>query len=311
MLRFPTLLMLIFGAVEAFTRPAIDERQQLEIGGIRQAIWVKGNDVNKPLLLFLHGGPGNSVMPYAKRFCDQLYDHFVVVHWDQREVGETLRLNPSQKPLTLDLFQQDTQELIDTLLARFHRKKLYLAGHSWGTALGFHIVRTSPSKLEAFIAIGSMVHQVESEKIALDIMQKKALDTRNLEAQRDLAKVKIPFETGEQLFYHRKYLLEYMGSKTNLSKAFVTDWAANWLHVFNEASRENWLVTMPEVQCPVYFFAGRNDYQTNSSLVEQYYRQLKAPAKDFFWFEKAGHSIPSAFGSEMQRVIIEKILKVK
>ena len=122
---------------------------------------------------------------------------------------------------------------------------------------------------------------------------------------------KIPFVYGDQLYYHRKHLLTYMGSRTILSKTFVTHWAEKWLDVFNEASLENLFVTMPEVECPVYFLAGRKDFQTNSSLVEQYYKQLKAPAKSIFWFEKAGHSIPSAFGNEMQQVIIEKILKVK
>lgn len=311
MVRFLSLLTLIFVVGEVFCQHPIDQRQQIEIGGIKQAIWVKGNDVDKPLFLFLHGGPGNSVMPYAKRFCDQLYDHFVVVHWDQREVGETLKLNASQKPLTLELFQQDTEDLIDSLLSRFHRQKLYLAGHSWGTALGFHVVKTNPSKLEAFIAIGSMVNQLESERIALDLTRQKANKTKDVEAQRELMEVKIPFETADQLFFHRKYLLANMGSKASLSKTFVTDWAEKWLNVFVEASRENLFVTMPEVKCPVYFLAGRKDFQTNSSLAEQYYRQLKAPAKDFFWFEKAGHSIPSAFGSEMQRVIIKNILKVK
>ena len=154
-----SILVFLVGIKTCHAQQSIDQRQEIVIGGIKQVVWIKGSDSRKPLFLFLHGGPGNSVMPYAEKFCDQLYNHFVVIHWDQRDVGETLNLNPSQKPLTLFTFQQDTQELVDSLLKRFQKPKLYLAGHSWGTALGFHIVRTNPSKVEAFIAIGSMINQ--------------------------------------------------------------------------------------------------------------------------------------------------------
>lgn len=303
------LLLQLAYAGEALAQNSIDERLEISIGGIKQVIWVKGNDSTKPLFLFLHGGPGNSVMPYAKKFCDQLYKHFVVIHWDQRDVGETLKLNRSQKPLTFRIFQQDTEELIDSLLKRFNKPKLYLAGHSWGTALGFYMVKAHPAQINAFIAIGSMVNQLESEKLSLGMMKAKALKSKNTQAQQDLATIKIPFASEEQLYFHRKYLFEYNGSKVPFSKAFVVEWAQKWLPVFNEASKENLFISLPEVQCPIYFFAGRNDFQTNSELAEKYFKVVSAPAKDFFWFEKAGHSIPSSFGSQMQQTIIEKILK--
>lgn len=290
---------------------SIDQHRYIVIGGIKQAVWIKGYDTNKPLFLFLHGGPGNSVMGYANRFCDQLYKHFIVVHWDQRDAGETLRLNLSTEPLTLTRFQNDTEQLVDSLLKRFNKARLYIAGHSWGTALGFHLVKVHPSKVEAFIAIGSMVNQQESERIALDLMKIKAIKAGNTQAQAELESIKIPFENAEQLYYHRKYLFEYNGTRVPFSKEFVVSWGQKWLAVFNEASEENLFESLHEVHCPIYFFAGRNDYQTNSSLVEQYFKTVKAPAKEFFWFEKAGHSIPSTFGTQMQKIIIEKILRAR
>lgn len=305
-----SLLTLIFFSVSFLsTGQPVDQRQDIVIGGIRQAIWVKGNDLSKPLFLFLHGGPGNSVMSYSNKFCDQLYQHFVVVQWDQRDVGETLKLNPSPVPLTLSVMQQDAQQVVDSLLQRFGRKKLYVAGHSWGTALGFHLARTRPAQVEAFIAIGSMVNQLESERIALELMKTRATKSNDQTTLHALMKVEIPFRGGEQLYIHRKSLLAYTHARTRLSKQLVLAWAAKWLPVFNEASRENLFNSLPEVHCPVYFFAGRNDYQTNSILVEQYFKKLKAPAKGFYWFEKAGHSIPSAFGARMQQIIVNDILK--
>jgi pimeloyl-ACP methyl ester carboxylesterase len=155
-----------------------------------------------------------------------------------------------------------------------------------------------------------MINQQKSERIALDLMKAKALQSKNSLANRELMTIRIPFENAEQLYYHRKYLFDYNGSKVPFSKELVSGWSEKWLAVFNEASKENLFETLPEVHCPIYFFAGRNDYQTNSMLVEQYFKTVKAPSKDFYWFEKAGHSIPSTFGNRMQEIIIDKILKV-
>jgi len=97
---------------------SVDSTTDFQIGGIRQAVSIKGKDRTKPLLLFLHGGPGNSVMHYAQKFTSKLQEHFVVVQWDQRNAGKTLSLNKSPEPLSVTLFEQDTHALIDTLLKR-------------------------------------------------------------------------------------------------------------------------------------------------------------------------------------------------
>jgi pimeloyl-ACP methyl ester carboxylesterase len=41
---------------------------------------------------------------------------------------------------------------------------------------------------------------------------------------------------------------------------------------------------------PLYFFAGRYDYNTSSVIVEQYFKTIKAPVKKLYWFEQSGHS---------------------
>ncbi len=291
----------------AFGQVPIDTTEEISIGGIRQFITIEGKDRSLPILLFLHGGPGGSVMNYSDRFTGKLQEHFVVVQWDQRETGRTLLLNPSPVPLTLPVFQRDTHELITALLERFHREKLYLAGHSWGTALGFHIARNYPNLLYAYMAIGPMIYQAESERMALSLMKEKASRKGNERALKELTQVNIPFENGLQLYYHRKWLQDLSGRRPTLNQKYVEDWAARWLVVFNEASRDNLFETLPAVACPVYFFLGKKDYQTNSTLAEKYYMQLKAPRKELFWFN-TGHSIPSSDPEGLQEVIIRTVL---
>jgi pimeloyl-ACP methyl ester carboxylesterase len=286
----------------------IDTTESILIGGINQFISIKAKDRSLPVLLFLHGGPGGSVMAYANRFTDKLQEHFVVVQWDQRETGRTLQLNQSPVALTLSLFQNDTRELISVLLNRFKHERLYLVGHSWGTALGFDIARKHPELLYAYISIGAMVNQLESERIVLAMMNDKAGSSGNRKQADELATVNIPFQNGEQLFYHRKWLGDLNKRKNNLSKSYVENWSATWLSVFNEASQDNLMVTLPVVQCPVYFFAGRKDYQTNSKIAENYFKLLAAPKKAFYWFEFSGHSIPTSEPGRMQEIIIKEIL---
>lgn len=285
----------------------IDTTAYVSIGGIRQFISVKGKDRSNPLLLFLHGGPGSSMTSYSNKFTQRLQEHFTVVQWDQRQTGKTLQVNSSQVPLSLNVFQQDVAELTTYLLKEYKQSKLYLAGHSWGTALGFYMAENYPDLLYGYIAIAPMIYQLESERMSLALMKEKAKRDGNQQEMDELSTVHIPFENGEQLYYHRKWLLDFTGSSKNLSKDYVVSWAVTWLSVFNEASACNLIETLPVVRCPVYFLLGRKDYQTNSRLTEQYYSKLTAPAKGLFWFERSGHFIPSTEPIELQKTIIEKI----
>ena len=50
----------------AITTPnGIDEATYVEIDGIEQWITIRGEDRNNPLLLFLHGGPGDATNPWG------------------------------------------------------------------------------------------------------------------------------------------------------------------------------------------------------------------------------------------------------
>jgi pimeloyl-ACP methyl ester carboxylesterase len=283
---------------------AVDSSGTLSIGGIKQFVSIKGKDNRNPLLLFIHGGPGNSVIHYAEKFTHKLQEHFIVVQWDQRNAGKTLSLNKSRERLTVDLFESDIHQVIDTLLTRFHQSKLYLVGHSWGTFLGFYMAKNYPERLYAYIPICPMINQLESERIILKAMKEKAFKNGNEKALQELSRVKIPFENGSQLYFHRKWVLEYMGSKAKITEKQVQEWASMWLPIYNEASKDNLFESAPTLGCPVYFFVGRKDVQTNSGITEKYYNVLDAPKKELHWFERSGHSLPTTEPELVQEIII-------
>jgi esterase/lipase len=82
-----------------------------------------------------------------------------------------------------------------------------------------------------------------------------------------------------------------------------------WLDIFNEASQENLIKTSRKIHCPVYFFLGRKDLQTNSTIAENYFEILEAPKKEIVWFERSAHALPTTEPEKMQQVIIERVLE--
>lgn len=255
--------------------------EAVEIGGIKQWITFQGENDQAPVLLFLHGGPGNSVMSYADRFTKELQRHFIVVHWDQRESGQTAILNKSKHPLTVSLFVSDAIELIQVLSSKFSQKKIYLMGHSWGGYLGLRVAVERPDLLQGYFAVSPMIHQMVSERLSLNVMQDKAIKDNNKEAKEELTFVEVPFKNGEQLFSHRKWLSKLMGSTTP-KRANVDLWAGTWLALFNEGSQTNFNEFAPALHCPVYFLIGSNDYQTHFSLAESYYQQVVCKEKKLY-----------------------------
>ncbi len=70
----------------------IDSLEPARIGGIEQWIEVRGQNVNNPILLFIHGGPGIAFIPLAGSFQGGWEQYFTVAQWDQRGAGEDIRL---------------------------------------------------------------------------------------------------------------------------------------------------------------------------------------------------------------------------
>jgi hypothetical protein len=65
----------------------IDEASYVKIGGIEQWITIRGEDRNNPVLLFLHGGPGDATNPWGYAAFRSWLKYFTVVQWDQRGAG--------------------------------------------------------------------------------------------------------------------------------------------------------------------------------------------------------------------------------
>jgi len=298
------LILLIAFLLPGSESSGIHAGEAVVIGGIKQWISIKAENSTDPVLLFLHGGPGNSAMGYANRFTGELQKHFVVVQWDQRESGTTAQLNRTNQPLSVELMERDAIEMIQYLCSRFSKTKIYLMGHSWGGFLGLTVAAHHPELLEAYLAVSPMIYQVESERLSLQWLKTK--EKNNPRAVAELSTIILPFRNSDQLYYHRSWLARAMGTKPP-TKAYVGSWAKKWLSVFNEASQINFIATVREIKCPIYFFIGGKDYQTHFKLAQDYFRVLKADKKQLFWFADSGHNLILTEPGKFQEIIIREI----
>jgi pimeloyl-ACP methyl ester carboxylesterase len=279
-----------------------------EIGGIKQVVHIKTDDTSKPVLLFLSGGPGSSMMNGAAKFTNILKSTFTLVQWDQRNAGKTLKLNPSPNQPSVEQMGKDTLQVILFLRKELKQDKIYLLGSSWGNVLGFYIVKNRPELLHAYFAVNPVISQLASEKALLSTL--KVHFNGHALASEELAKIRIPFKTDEDLFYLRKWLFYREGKEFALGSEFKSGflgWSKSWSPVWNEVMDIDLPRTLKKVDVPIYFLVGKNDIQTSTSITRAYFEELKAPKKDLFMFENSGHQIHQDEAEKFQTIIIKTL----
>ncbi|QGQ99085.1 alpha/beta hydrolase [Paenibacillus psychroresistens] len=62
-------------------------------------------------------------------------------------------------------------------------------------------------------------------------------------------------------------------------------------YLWDQMLEINFPATLTRFTIPMYYCAGRYDYNTPSELVAKYYEVIEAPRKQLFWFEESAHGI--------------------
>jgi pimeloyl-ACP methyl ester carboxylesterase len=112
-----------------------------------------------------------------------------VVQWDQRGSGKTYAASdPARIAETLTIAQMgsDAADVVRYLRTRFHKKKIFVMGHSWGTVLGAAVAREHPEWLYAYIGVGQVVNVRRSEEIGFEFALNSAKADHNDQAVKDL-----------------------------------------------------------------------------------------------------------------------------
>lgn len=146
----------------------IDESAYVKIGGIDQWITIRGQDRNNPVLLFLHGGPGDVTNPWSSSYFLSWLKYFTVVQWDQRGAGRTLRKTGESigPTMTIERMTEDGIELSDYLRRHLRKERIILVGHSWGSVFGVLMAKARPDLFYAFVGTGQVKDFKEVDGVA-------------------------------------------------------------------------------------------------------------------------------------------------
>ena len=317
----------ILGEDGSIPENAISELITIELGGLEQYILLRGADQANPLLLWLHGGPGGAQMPLAHALDSQLEQEFVVVHWDQRGAGKSNHSGFDEITMTFDQFLSDAHELVQYLKQRFHRDKIFLLGHSWGTQLGIELSKYYPGDFHAYIAVSQVVDNHRAYKIGYDWLQEHIQKAQNPDDIKHLDELGSPPFTEHSKHVTFAQLVGKYGGNFDISMNRLARIAMRapeyslvdyyrWLNgatrgsgpMWDEvyARRINYISQIPSLEIPVFFLAGRNDYNTPHQLVKEYFEKIDAPIKELITFENSTHTPflgePDRFTSEIIKV---------
>jgi len=306
---------------------SVAEASFWRIGEINQWVMVRGRSMDNPLLVILHGGPGSSETALLRSFNASLEDSYTVVYWDQRGAGRSYNRSIPPESMTIDRFVADLDELVETLVARFGKRRVVLLGHSWGSLLGVLYTSRFPGKVAAYVGVGQVADMRASEAASYAFALEKARERGHRKAIRLLLAIGPPPHTMKALGTQRRWLMAMGGAfGPNLSLVKViwrglTSPEASVLDLvrlvqgssfslrllFRELLDANLQRDVNRLETPVFFMVGRLDMQVVASVSVAYFEALEAPHKALIWFEASGHMAPFEEPELFNRLMVETV----
>ena len=290
---------------------SIAELTTVDINGHELAMMIRGHSIDNPVLLFLAGGPGGSELGAMRNHLPGLEEYFTVVTWDQRGTGKAYpELDPTET-VTLDGYVSDTIEVTNYLRDRFEQDQIYLLGQSWGSTLGVLAIQERPELYEAFIGVGQMVSQRETDLIFYEDTLVWAMSTGQTDLATELIDIgpppydgMLPYEMalsyehqvypynhagnseGEGGFSENFIVPEYtLTEQVHLIGAFMDTFAALYPQLQEIDFREN----ATEFEVPVFFVQGAHEAGGRAELFNEWYPMIEAPVKELAVLDTSGH----------------------
>lgn len=307
---------------------AVAEHMYLTLGGSPQYVEITSKSATQPVLLFIHGGPGWPQTPMLRALNTSLSAGVTLVSWDQRGAGLSFMRDSSPGNVTLDQIVADGHQLTEYLQERFHQRKIYLAGFSWGSIIGVRLVQQYPEDYAGYIGTGQVVNVRRGLAVSREWLRgqmRTAGDTAGLRVLADLARAKPTQCDGDMACfivmhgllerYHGATYLPATNQAVDAAMKKYPDYAAyDWNRGF-EFSVEHLetdlfnadLTGVRKLDVPVTLLLGRHDWNVPSVLAAQWLDSLTAPRKQLVWFESSGHGPLEEEPARFDSVLLEAI----
>lgn len=291
----------------------VDEKGYIRIGGIEQWMRIKGSNCANPIVVLVHGGPGNPTTPFADKFYQSWEKNFTIVQWDQRGAGMTYARNrlTDDVPLLIGQLRDDGIEVARYAAKRYGKQRVILLGGSWSSVLGVHMVKTEPALFCGYISTSQVVGPLPTQQ-SVDATLALARAAGDQEAVDKIASLgPLPWTNPRYTGIFRRVIRKYEGQRIEpVPKAWAgstpeystpqyeADYEAgedySWLQFVGLkgdgiASKIDLYKLGPKFDVPIYMVQGEQDLLTMPEPSRRYFDFIEAPHKEFVQVPRTGH----------------------
>jgi len=291
----------------------VNEDGFVRINGIEQWVSMRGDSCANPVILIVHGGPGNPQSLYVDGPDAAWRKDFTVVHWDQRGAGMTYGRNKpgEDDKLTVEVLRDDALAVARHVRERLGKRQLILMGGSWGSALAVHMAKADPAQFCAYLGTAQLVaHRENTDGHAkLIALARAAGDTETVAKIEALGPP--PWTNPRSFGVERRAMRKYEAMRTDpMPKAWMApgapyatpqalaDYEAGEDYSFIQfvgmqddgmASTIDLYKLGTSFKLPVYLVQGTEDLLTTPAVTQRYYDAITAPVKKLVLVPRAGH----------------------
>lgn len=311
------LLLLMSSLPPAFARceaGPIHEQRFIEVGGIKQWLTIDGSNCANPVVLYVHGGPGNPLTPYGDQLFGAWRERYTVVLWDQRGSGMTYGANPppEDSALSIEQLRDDGLAVAQQVAQHLGQRKLILMGSSWGSVLAVYMAKQRPELFHAYVGVAQVVDEQENGIDAYTRVLALARQANDSEHVPRLEALGSPPWTNPRNFgVMRRAIRKYENLATDAAPKHwwkpaaiyttpkaMADYEAGEDYSFLQfvglqgdgmQSRIKLAALGTAFQLPVYLVQGEQDILTSTSVTRRYFDRIQAPRKELVLVPRAGH----------------------
>lgn len=277
------------------------------INNVRQYVHIISQNLDNPVLLYLHGGPGDAALPLIEHFNAELSQKYTLVIWEQRGAGKSYYKFTKDEKITINDFVNDLKVLIDKVLLEFNKEKVCLMGHSWGSIMGMKFIIKYPQIIDFYVGIGQVINSQEMFKDSKEYILKHItnVDTRNKILSIDTNFIRenwnfdLMFLMGQlikvkgSLYGKKSYasLYKYFLFSKNYSimdcrhRIKGSDQSIDKL--WQEVAQIDF-TGITKFDVPVIFIEGEDDYHVSSKVAYNFYEKIETPKK-YICIKDAAH----------------------
>ncbi len=158
------ILALLLQGTAPHSAPAINDTVMIDGAGTRLFLELRGRADSTPILLHLHGGPGNAMalVLFRAYVGPALESRVLVAYLHQRGVLRSPSVPDSAQTIANHI--ADVARVVNYLARRFPRRPIFLVGHSWGGYLAIRVALEHPEHRAGVVSVSGPFDIEESLK---------------------------------------------------------------------------------------------------------------------------------------------------